>query len=35
MMIQRLPLLGIQPISYHQTQTLGRWQQKPADRSVI
>jgi hypothetical protein len=24
MMIQRLPLLGIQPISYHQTQTLGR-----------
>jgi hypothetical protein len=33
--IQRLPYLGIYPINNHQTQTLGRCQQKPADRSLI
>jgi hypothetical protein len=31
---QRLPYLGIQPINNHQTQTLGRCPQKPADRSL-
>jgi hypothetical protein len=35
MTIQRLPHLGIHPINSHQTQTLGRFQQEPADRSVI
>jgi hypothetical protein len=35
MTIQRLPHLGIHPINYHQTQTLGRCQQEPADRSLI
>jgi hypothetical protein len=34
MAIQRLPHLGIQPINNHQTPTLGRCQQEPADRSV-
>jgi hypothetical protein len=33
--IQRLPHLGIYPINNHQTQTLGRCQQEPADRSLI
>jgi hypothetical protein len=33
--IQRLSHLGINPINNHQTQTLGRWQQEPADRSLI
>ena len=33
--IQRLPHLGIHPINNHQTQTLGRCQQEPADRSLI
>jgi hypothetical protein len=33
--IQRLPHLGIHPINNHQTQTLGRCQQDPADRSLI
>jgi hypothetical protein len=32
---QRLPHLGIHPINNHQTQTLGRCQQEPADRSLI
>jgi hypothetical protein len=32
---QRLPHLGIYPINNHQTQTLGRCQQEPADRSLI
>ena len=35
MTIQRLPHLGIYPINNHQTQTLGRCQQEPADRSLI
>jgi hypothetical protein len=35
MTIQRLPHLGIHPINNHQTQTLGRCQQEPADRSLI
>ena len=33
--IQRLPYLGIHSINNHQTQSLGRCQQKPADRSLI
>jgi hypothetical protein len=33
--IQRLPHLEIHPINNHQTQTLGRCQQEPADRSLI
>jgi hypothetical protein len=33
--MQRLPHLGIHPINYHQTQTLGRCQKEPADRSLI
>jgi hypothetical protein len=33
--IQRLPHLGIHPINNHQTQTLGRCQQDPADRRLI
>jgi hypothetical protein len=33
--IQRLPHPGIHPINNHQTQTLGRDQQDPADRSLI
>jgi hypothetical protein len=33
--IQRLPQLGIHPINNHQTQTLGRCQQEPADRSLV
>ena len=32
--IQRLPHLGIHPIN-HQTQSLGRCQQEPTDRSLI
>jgi hypothetical protein len=35
MTIQRLPYLRIHPINNHQTQSLGRCQQKPADRSLI
>jgi hypothetical protein len=35
MTIQRLPHLRIHPINNHQTQTLGRCQQGPADRSLI
>jgi hypothetical protein len=35
MTIQRLPHLGIHPINNRQTQTLGRYQQEPADRSLI
>ena len=35
MTIQRLPYLGIYPINNHQTQTLGRCQQEPADSSLI
>jgi hypothetical protein len=35
MTIQRLPHLGIHPINNHQIQTLGRYQQEPADRSLI
>ena len=35
MTIQRLHHLGIHPINNHQTQTLGRCQQEPADRSLI
>jgi hypothetical protein len=35
MTIQRLPHLGIHTINNHQTQTLGRCQQEPADRSLI
>jgi hypothetical protein len=33
--IQRLPHLGIHLINNHQTQTLGKCQQGPADRSLI
>jgi hypothetical protein len=33
--IQRLPQPGIHPMNNHQTQTLGRCQQEPADRSLI
>jgi hypothetical protein len=33
--IQILPHLGIHPINNHQTQTLGRYQQEPADQSLI
>jgi hypothetical protein len=33
--IQRLPYLGIHPINNHQTQSLGRCQQEPADRNLI
>ena len=33
--IQRLPHLEIYPINNHQTQTLGRCQQEPADRCLI
>jgi hypothetical protein len=32
---QRLHHLGIHPINNHQTQTLGRCQQEPVDRSLI
>jgi hypothetical protein len=32
---QSLPYLGIHPIDNHQTQTLGRCQQEPADRNLI
>jgi hypothetical protein len=32
---QRLPHLGIHSINNHQTQTLGRCQQEPADSSLI
>jgi hypothetical protein len=36
MTIQRLPHLGNHPpINKHQTQTLGRCQQEPADRNLI
>jgi hypothetical protein len=35
MTIQRLPYLGIHPINNHQTQSLGRCQQEPADRTLI
>jgi hypothetical protein len=35
MTIQRLPHLGIYHINNHQTQTLGRYQQEPTDRSLI
>jgi hypothetical protein len=35
MTIQRLPYLGIHPINKHQTQSLGRSQEEPADRSLI
>ena len=35
MTIQRLPHLGIHHINNHQTQSLGRCQQVPADRSLI
>jgi hypothetical protein len=35
MTIWGLPNLGIHPIKNHQTQTLGRCQQEPADRSLI
>jgi hypothetical protein len=35
MTIQRLHHLGIHTINNHQTQTLGRCQQEPADRSLI
>ena len=35
MTIQKLPHLEIHPINNHQTQTLGRCQQEPADRSLI
>jgi hypothetical protein len=35
MTIQRLPHLGIHPTNNHQTQTLGRCQQEPADRDLI
>jgi hypothetical protein len=34
MTIQRLPHPGIHPIYNHQTPTLGRCQQEPADRSL-
>jgi hypothetical protein len=33
--IQRLPHLEIYPINNHQTPTLARCQQEPADRSLI
>ena len=33
--IQRLPHKGIHSIISHQTQTLGRCQQEPVDRSLI
>jgi hypothetical protein len=33
--IQRLLYLGIHPINNHQTQSLGRSQRGPADRSLI
>jgi hypothetical protein len=35
MTLKRLPHLGIHPINNHQTQTLGRCQQEPADRCLI
>ena len=35
MTIQILPHLGIHSINNHQTQTLGRGQKEPADRSLI
>jgi hypothetical protein len=35
MTIQRLSHLGIHPINNHQTQTLGRCQQVPADSCLI
>jgi hypothetical protein len=35
MTIQRLTHLEIHPINNHQTQTLGRCQQEPADRNLI
>jgi hypothetical protein len=35
MTIQRLPHLGIHPINNNQTETLGRCQQEPADRSLM
>jgi hypothetical protein len=35
MTIQRLPHLRTHPTDNHQTQTLGRFQQEPADRSLI
>jgi hypothetical protein len=35
MTIKRMPHLGIHPINNHQTQTLGRRQQEPVDRSQI
>jgi hypothetical protein len=35
MIIQRLLHLGIHPINKHQTQSLGRCQKEPADRSLI
>jgi hypothetical protein len=33
--MKRLPHSGIHPINNHQTQTLGRCQQEPADRNLI
>jgi hypothetical protein len=33
--IEKLSHLGIYSINNHQTQTLGRCQQEPADRSLI
>jgi hypothetical protein len=33
--IQRLPHLGMHSINNHQTQTLGRCQREPADRSYL
>jgi hypothetical protein len=35
MTIQRLPHLGIHLLNIHQTKTLDRCQQEPADRSLI
>jgi hypothetical protein len=35
MIVQRMPHLGIYSINNHQTQTLGRCQKEPADRSLI
>jgi hypothetical protein len=35
MTIQRLTHFEIHPINSYQTQTLGRCQQEPADRSLI
>jgi hypothetical protein len=35
MISQRLSHLGIHPINNHQTQTLGRCQQEPANRSCL